>query len=725
MTSNDDLKISRLKKELAQANEKIKSLTPGKWGLFWHDKPQNVIEDWDQHYPTLTELTKKELKDKTNFFQKNILIQGDNYNALSILNYTHPQSIDMIYIDPPYNTGGSLMYNNNYVRKDDENKHAYFLSILYHRLKITKFLLKKNGVICCTIDDAELISILALFEKLGAKVIRIVTIQNKKEGRGQSGAIVESHEYAIFATWGSIEKIESRRILRRDRDTAGGNEKMTETAKDGRKFRYDDFHRRGDYKTNFKNGQSRYYPIYVHPKTLKISPTPKKNYQKVFPPLHKDDPTKSLIWNALPSDFYKEITNKDPTDGSIIDPDRDMSEEKYRAFKDDSSNNIVIKFRQYGKTFTKASSVWVGPDYNAQSHGSKLIPKIIKQKFDFPKSIYAVFDCLDLFLPENGTILDFFAGSGTTGHSIALLNARDWDLNNAFKKKYGKDWHLNSNFLSSDAILYAHFEPTRKVGTKQKLLPPKELSKKWLEWRNNAAQRRFILCTNNEIPEKQLQKMRPNSRKKWEQLSKKEQKKEVESSHGICQKITYPRLSVLSAKGFKHSKDEVKRYLTPLSSEGHIAEWLDQKRIKDYCPPFHFPMKFYKINNTISSNISKDNNKSLLVKNAIETYCLKEDCFEKYKEVKGKFLIFKNSSLDKYFGIVLNDKGITPFTKDFKKIKIQSKKLMRVYVLTLSDSSRQAEFDKRLGRGKVVSVSSPSDINAAYSNVIKQARNVL
>ena len=172
MTSKPERAITRLKKENNQLQEQIKSLTPGKWGLFWDDKSQDVIDNWNNQYPTLCDLKQKELLPKKTPHPKNILIQGDNYNSLSVLNYTHHQSIDMIYIDPPYNTGGSLLYNNNYIKKEDENKHAYFLSIIYHRLKIAKSLLKKNGVICCTIDDAELLSILAIFEKLGAKVLR-------------------------------------------------------------------------------------------------------------------------------------------------------------------------------------------------------------------------------------------------------------------------------------------------------------------------------------------------------------------------------------------------------------------------------------------------------------------------------------------------------------------------------------------------------------------------
>ena len=105
-------KIQNLEKNI-ESLSKVK-----KWGLTWNDQPQDVISNWRNKLPILQEFKKKEIKSK-NKLPRNILIEGDNYNSLSVLNYTHSKKIDMIYIDPPYNTGGSLLYNNKYVDKKD------------------------------------------------------------------------------------------------------------------------------------------------------------------------------------------------------------------------------------------------------------------------------------------------------------------------------------------------------------------------------------------------------------------------------------------------------------------------------------------------------------------------------------------------------------------------------------------------------------------------------
>lgn len=86
----------------------------------------------------------------------NLLIEGDNYHALSVLNYTHKGKIDVIYIDPPYNTGKKdFMYNDHYVDKEDSYRHSKWLSFIEKRLKLAKQILKKTGVIIVHIDENE------------------------------------------------------------------------------------------------------------------------------------------------------------------------------------------------------------------------------------------------------------------------------------------------------------------------------------------------------------------------------------------------------------------------------------------------------------------------------------------------------------------------------------------------------------------------------------------
>ena len=407
------------------------------YGLTWAEKFEpEQLEILNEKMPVIKEIPENEIKGKESL--TNILIEGDNYNALSILNYTHNGLVDMIYIDPPYNTGDTLIYNNNYVDKNDLYIHSKFLSFLYKRLKIAKVVLKKNGVICCTIDDYELLSVLGIFEKLNAVVLSIVVIVIKPEGRGQDKHIRGSHEYAIFATWGNPT---SRKILPR----TPPKQKFPKTTKKGRSYRWDTFYRRGD-KKNKPEKESRWYPIYVNAKTNEISYKEKKNWIKVFP---RDTQGTKWIWDMLPEDFKKLIKNMDPSDPEII-------------AKQINAKQFTIHIRRYKKEYSKPLSYWSHEDYSPQTYGSKLIPIIINKniKFDYPKSLLAVYDCIDVFLPENGILLDFFAGSGTAGHATLLLNLRDQDIEKTFIKKYGENYPKNKNFLDNEAILYFPYDLT-------------------------------------------------------------------------------------------------------------------------------------------------------------------------------------------------------------------------------------------------------------------------
>src|SRR3972149_5831027 len=114
-----------------------------KYGIVWEDKPENVVEQCKNELPVLKEVKDKEIK-KDKDGPVNILIEGDNYHALSVLNYTHKGKIDVIYIDPPYNTGNKdFIYNDKYVDKEDAYRHSKWLSFMEKRLRLAKHLLKE------------------------------------------------------------------------------------------------------------------------------------------------------------------------------------------------------------------------------------------------------------------------------------------------------------------------------------------------------------------------------------------------------------------------------------------------------------------------------------------------------------------------------------------------------------------------------------------------------
>lgn len=145
------------KDELIKVIEKLE--TRKKYGLIWdEDKVKEQFEkDAENALPVLKEIKSKEITDKDGSNPVNILIEGDNYHALSVLNFTHQGKVDVIYIDPPYNTGNKdFKYNDNYVDKEDSFRHSKWLSFMSKRLKLAKALLKDTGFFFISIDDNEL-----------------------------------------------------------------------------------------------------------------------------------------------------------------------------------------------------------------------------------------------------------------------------------------------------------------------------------------------------------------------------------------------------------------------------------------------------------------------------------------------------------------------------------------------------------------------------------------
>jgi len=189
-----------------ELTERIQSLEKRKkYGLVWdEERTREVFElEAQNSLPMLQEVAANSL---TTDSEKptHILIEGDNFHALSVLNYTHEKKVDVIYIDPPYNTGAKdWKYNNSYVDKEDAYRHSKWISMMYKRLILAKTILKENGVLIVTIDDYELFNLLGILEDLNAKTLGRVAICIKPEGRRQSKYFMEAHEYAIFVTWGN------------------------------------------------------------------------------------------------------------------------------------------------------------------------------------------------------------------------------------------------------------------------------------------------------------------------------------------------------------------------------------------------------------------------------------------------------------------------------------------------------------------------------------------
>ncbi len=172
-----------------------------KYGLVWEEERtlEKFEKESDGKLPVLLEDKEREIKTDESK-PVNILIEGDNYHALSVLNYTHHKSIDVIYIDPPYNTGeNDFKYNDKFIDKENGFRHSMWLSFMSKRLRLAKNLLKDTGVIIIHIDENEFDSLNVLLETdIFYEQNNLGTIVwNKKNPKGDAKGVSTMHEYVF------------------------------------------------------------------------------------------------------------------------------------------------------------------------------------------------------------------------------------------------------------------------------------------------------------------------------------------------------------------------------------------------------------------------------------------------------------------------------------------------------------------------------------------------
>jgi len=391
------------KDQLIQEIEKFSKKK--KYGLVWEDKREDVVDQCNDQFPVLEEVEDRDIKTSEGD-PTNILIEGDNYHALSVLNYTHRHKVDFIYIDPPYNTGSKdWKYNNDYVDKEDPYKHTKWLSFINHRLVLAKNLLKPTGIICVTIDDYEMPRLWLLLEEIFGEVnnLGVVAIRINPKGRKTERKVSLIHEYAIFFGRTNKSKINKLSVEMEDKTH---NYKQDEN---GEWFLPTNLRKPGaDSLALKKNGKmsDRYYPIYVNSKTGEISATKKFDIE-IFP---IDGDGQKRIWrrgNEVIEEMYKS---------------GDLWYQEIRG-----THQIQFKFKG-GTDGEPPQSMWVDSKFSASEHGTKVLDKILgeREKFNYPKSPHAVEECIRIACDDkNAVIVDFFGGSGTTGHAVLEMNKKD------------------------------------------------------------------------------------------------------------------------------------------------------------------------------------------------------------------------------------------------------------------------------------------------------------
>lgn len=395
---------SKLEKDdLLKVIDKLESRK--KYGLIWDEEKtkEQFEKESENALPVLREVKGKEIKTDPEK-PTNILIEGDNYHALSVLNYTHQGKIDLIYIDPPYNTGNrTWKYNNDYIEREDVYKHSKWLTFISKRLRLAKNLLKDEGIIIVTIDDYEVFQLGMLMDEIFGEESRlgIITVLNKKSGRTTDKFFATCHEYYfVYAKNPLLAKINNFKL--------NEDQKREYRYKDDiSQYKWRDFLRTGGFSTP-KERPNSFYPIYFNEATNNISIKPTKNSIKILP---LDSKGNERVWRQTKPSL------------EILIQRGDIKIEKNRLGK------YSARIKDRIKEGIKPKTVWDNPRYDAATHGTKLLEKILGEAkvFDFPKSLYAVVDALKITSPnkKDAIIVDFFAGSGTTGHAVLELNKED------------------------------------------------------------------------------------------------------------------------------------------------------------------------------------------------------------------------------------------------------------------------------------------------------------
>ena len=355
---------------------------------------KKALVNFKRHTPIEKPLTSFK-RDETGTLRENLIIKGNNLLALHCLKSNFANKIKLIYIDPPYNTGGDaniFTYNNNF-------NHSTWLTFMKNRLTIAKKLLRDDGFIAIAIDHCELFYLGTLADEIFGRENRlgIVTVVNNPMGRNLAKYFSTINDYMLIYSKKKTEAIFNSVVL--DDDFAKNFNKEDEHSK----YKLKEFIRIGGGNDNLRsNKASCWYPLYVSSDLKEISTHKKEGYFEIYPITRTQQ---QRTWKLSKSSTEKILNDL----VAIKEPKEIVIYEKYRINK---GQNVP--------------TVWSDKKYNSNHQGIRLLESLLGQKsFSYPKSLYTVLDTLKIMTNKDDIILDFHAGSGTTGHAVLALNKED------------------------------------------------------------------------------------------------------------------------------------------------------------------------------------------------------------------------------------------------------------------------------------------------------------
>ncbi|MDD2505181.1 MAG: site-specific DNA-methyltransferase [Bacilli bacterium] len=461
---------------MAFLDDAEKKLKNKKLGLVWDKEkyPEDVVDNCSKKIPILVESKAKEIfKDG---ILSNAIIEGDNFHSLSVLRYTHNEKIDIIYIDPPYNTGkdDEWKYNDSYVDITDGYRHSKWLNMMEKRLILSKDLLRSSGVLFISIDDHEAANLKLLCDKVFGEENFIGQICRESiKGGSKSNYAKVSHDYVLVYTKDYNTKKEFTGYVQEGITLELSDEKGLYTK--GRELN------KWGVASRREDSPTMWFPI------------PGPNGEDVFP--IRNDGSEGR-WRLGKKKMFQKVA-----DGDVIFEPRDNGTYiVYEKIRDDSE-----KIKQFTTMFK---------DKYLNAKGGEALKKIFKTSmsiFDYAKPVELIKDLIVMSnCDDDAVILDFFAGSGTTGQAVLELNNDD------------------------------------------------------------GGNRTFILCTNNEVGKKNENRFRDRynlSKGEFQTYKKNNDKKWIkfQDENGICSSITYPRIKKI-IEGYDFTgKDVVNLYKKKLN----------------------------------------------------------------------------------------------------------------------------------------------------------------
>lgn len=399
-----------------------------KYGLVWEDKPEEIETRLVDELPVLTELPERAIVSESPDAPNHILIEGDNLEALTALAYTHEGKIDVIYIDPPYNTGNKdFVYNDSFVDREDGYRHSKWLSFMNKRLQIAKSLLSSGGVIFISIDDNEQAQLKLLCDSIfGGKnfVAALPTIMNLKGNQDEFG-FAGTHEYTLVYCL-SYDYCEIGQLPLEDEELDDWQIDEKGYYKKGANLKSTGINAPKEKRPNL------YYPILLNKKTNAVSTITKDEFSCIY--------NKDLKQHN--EEYLTQLRTKYENLGFCfilpITGGKGMSWRwGWQKVKTESDEIIVCmngnEFSLYKKQrpqlgempSKKPKSVFYKPEYSSGNGKAELISVLGESLFGYPKPLKLIMDFLTICSRKDSSILDFFAGSGTTLHATMQLNAED------------------------------------------------------------------------------------------------------------------------------------------------------------------------------------------------------------------------------------------------------------------------------------------------------------